>query len=103
MSTNQLWQVVAWPLAWPGKNHVHIRGVGVNGDNVSVTWYLRANDHKGEFESKAVVAEQASKLNNEGFLTSCYSQFWAMVTSMLRRRRLGSTWAGRSIKPGGVA
>ncbi|WP_054854355.1 hypothetical protein [Vulcanisaeta distributa] len=47
MGTNQLWQVVAWLVASPGKNHVHIRGMGINCDDVRATWYLRANDHRG--------------------------------------------------------
>ncbi|WP_243675241.1 hypothetical protein, partial [Vulcanisaeta distributa] len=69
MGTNQLWQVFAWLIAWPGKNHMYINGVGINGDDVGVTWKLIATDHKGVFEGKAVVAEQASELDNEDFMS----------------------------------
>ncbi|WP_243668796.1 hypothetical protein [Vulcanisaeta sp. JCM 16161] len=68
MGTNQLWQAFAWLIAWPGKNHVYINGLSLNNGYVSVMWYLRAVDRRGVFESKAVVAEEAGKLDVEDFL-----------------------------------
>ncbi len=67
MNMNQTWQVFTWLLAWPGRNHVHIYGVGINGNDVGIAWNLMAIDHKGEFESKAVVAEEVNKLDDDGF------------------------------------
>ncbi|GAB6946572.1 hypothetical protein JCM16161A_07020 [Vulcanisaeta sp. JCM 16161] len=69
MGTSQLWQVFAWLLAWPGKNHMWINGLGLNDGDVSIKWHLMALDHKGVFESKAEVAEAASRLDNEEFPT----------------------------------
>ncbi|WP_243678677.1 hypothetical protein [Vulcanisaeta distributa] len=67
MGTNQLWQVIAWLMAWPGSNYMRIDGVGVN-DCVGITWNLMAIDHKGVFWSKAEVAEEVSKLVNDDFM-----------------------------------
>ncbi len=68
MDTNQLWQAIAWPLTWPGKNHVYVHGISLNDSNVDITWHLTAMEYKDSLESKAVVAEEVSKLSNEEFL-----------------------------------
>ncbi|WP_243666562.1 hypothetical protein [Vulcanisaeta sp. JCM 16159] len=68
MGTHQLWQVFAWSLAWPGKNHMHISGLSLNDGDVGIMWQLRATDHKGVFKDKSEVAEEASKLGDEEFL-----------------------------------
>ncbi|GAB6946932.1 hypothetical protein JCM16161A_10620 [Vulcanisaeta sp. JCM 16161] len=67
MSTAQLWQVIAWLIAWPGKNRIRIHGLSLNDGDVSVTWQLRAVDHKGVFENKPEVAKATSKLGDEEF------------------------------------
>ncbi len=46
MNTNQLWQAIAWLLAWPGRNYMCIDGVGINGNDVGIAWNLMAIDHK---------------------------------------------------------
>ncbi|WP_243675972.1 hypothetical protein [Vulcanisaeta distributa] len=66
MGTNQLWQSVAWLIAWPGRNSMNISSVGIN-DQVSITWYLKAISHKGVIRSKAMAAEEVSELGNEEF------------------------------------
>ncbi len=69
MDTAQLWQVIAWLIAWPGRNHMYIHGLNLNDSGVSVMWRLMAVDHKGAFKNKAEVAEEASKLGDEEFPT----------------------------------
>ncbi len=64
--THQLWQAIAWPIAWPGKNYMYISGLGLNND-VKVTWRLIAIDHKDTFESKAEVAKEAGGLGDDEF------------------------------------
>ncbi|WP_243671412.1 hypothetical protein [Vulcanisaeta sp. JCM 16161] len=69
MGTSQLWQAFAWLLAWPGKNHMWINGLGLNDGDVSVRWQLRATDHRSVFKEKAEVAEEAGELGEEKFPT----------------------------------
>ncbi len=67
MSTTQLWQSVAWLMAWPGRNHVFIDGLSINDDDVRIKWHLIATDYKGAIESKARIAEEVLKLGDETF------------------------------------
>ncbi|WP_243666209.1 hypothetical protein [Vulcanisaeta sp. JCM 16159] len=69
MGTNQLWQVSAWLLAWPGKNSMYISGLTLNDGDISVVWQLMAVDHRDVFKDKAEVAEEASRLGDEEFPT----------------------------------
>ncbi len=46
-----------------------IDGMGLNKTNVNIRWRLTAVDHKYEFVSKAKIAEDVPKLNNDEFLT----------------------------------
>ncbi|WP_243675750.1 hypothetical protein [Vulcanisaeta distributa] len=70
MTTDHLWQVMVWPLIWPGgENRVCINGLGVNNGDVKITWHLTAMNYKDLTESKTKIAEEASKLDDEGFTT----------------------------------
>ncbi|WP_243676462.1 hypothetical protein [Vulcanisaeta distributa] len=68
MGTNQLWQAIAWLLAWPGRNHMYVDGVGINGNDVGIAWKLMAIDHKDEVRSKAEVAGEVGKLSSDDFV-----------------------------------
>ncbi|ADN51258.1 hypothetical protein [Vulcanisaeta distributa] len=69
MDTNQLWQAVVWPLTWPGRNYVFISSLGINDGDVKITWQLTAIDHRGVFGSKAEVAEEVLRLDDNAFIT----------------------------------
>ncbi|MGC8542925.1 MAG: hypothetical protein ACP5NQ_03195, partial [Vulcanisaeta sp.] len=63
MGTNQTWQAVLWSLTYPGEIHMHIDGIGINGDDASIRWHLTAKDHVAK--SKKSVAEDVGKLSTE--------------------------------------
>ena len=63
MVTSQPWQAVLWPLCYPGRIHMYISGININGDAASITWRLIANDH--ETKPKEEVAEEVRKLSTE--------------------------------------
>ncbi|WP_446751723.1 hypothetical protein [Vulcanisaeta sp. JCM 16161] len=67
MGTTQLWQVIAWLIAWPRKSYMRIDGLGLNDGDIGVMWHLRAIDHRDVFKDKADVAEDASRLGDEEF------------------------------------
>ncbi len=67
MGTNQLWQTIIFPLIWPGNTRVAIQGLSLNND-LKIIWYLRAVDHKNEFNSKIDSAKQVLEFNDEEFL-----------------------------------
>ncbi len=69
MPTTQLWQAIAWLIAWPGKNHVYISGVSLNDSSINITWQLRAIDYKGVFKGKADVVKETGRLGEEEFPT----------------------------------
>lgn len=69
MDTNQLWQAIIWPLTWPGRNYVFISSLGINDGDVKITWQLTAIDHRGVFGSKAEVAEEVLRLDDNAFIT----------------------------------
>ncbi|WP_054842877.1 hypothetical protein [Vulcanisaeta distributa] len=70
MGTNYLWQVIAWLMVFPGKNHVDVSGISIN-NGVRVIWLLTALDLK--FEGRDVnaikygIAEDVAKYSNELF------------------------------------
>ena len=45
MNTSQPWQVLLWSLLYPGEISVRINAISVNVRDVSMLWYLGANDH----------------------------------------------------------
>ncbi|MGC9178896.1 MAG: hypothetical protein ACP5GZ_01675 [Vulcanisaeta sp.] len=63
MVTSQPWQVVLWPLCYPGKIRMYINGMGINEDGVSIRWRLIANDHVAK--PKEDVAKEVKKLGTE--------------------------------------
>ncbi|WP_243678499.1 hypothetical protein [Vulcanisaeta distributa] len=102
MVTNQLWQAIAWLMAWPGSNYMRIDGVSLNDGDLSVRWHLRAIDHRGVFEGKAwSLGKPASSVMKNSWC-SYYSQCLAMAMWMLKRSLLGSQWVSRSVNCGGA-
>ncbi|BDR91579.1 hypothetical protein [Vulcanisaeta souniana] len=66
MGTNYLWQVIAWLMAWPGKNYMRIHNLNINeNSDVKITWQLMAIGHK--LGSKVKIAKEVLALNNDGF------------------------------------
>jgi hypothetical protein len=45
MGTTQPWQVVLWALCYPGRIHMLIDGIYINGDGASIMWQLVAKDY----------------------------------------------------------
>lgn len=65
MSTTQVWQVVIWSLLYHGKIHIRIEGINVNGSDVTMKWYLRANSRNS---LKDIILEDAEELGKEALL-----------------------------------
>ncbi|MGC9180906.1 MAG: hypothetical protein ACP5GZ_12000, partial [Vulcanisaeta sp.] len=63
MDTTQPWQSVLWPLCYPGEVYIHIDGISINEEDISITWHLIANDHVAK--SKEEVAEEVERLGTE--------------------------------------
>ncbi|MGC8606367.1 MAG: hypothetical protein ACP5L5_02275 [Vulcanisaeta sp.] len=63
MGTSQPWQVVLWSLAYPGKIHMYINSININGDGASIMWHLIAKDHKAK--PKKVVAKEVRNFDEE--------------------------------------
>ncbi len=67
MATTQLWQVVAWLMAWPRRNYICVYGVNLNENDVTVTWFLSAVDHKNKVKSKVKAAKKVLRLDDDEF------------------------------------
>ncbi|MGC9147809.1 MAG: hypothetical protein ACP5GL_08515, partial [Infirmifilum sp.] len=48
MNTAQPWQAVLWALTYPGVVYMHIGGIGINEEDISVIWILIAKDHRAK-------------------------------------------------------
>ncbi|WP_054854597.1 hypothetical protein, partial [Vulcanisaeta distributa] len=69
MATTQLWQIVAWLMAWSRRNYICVYGVNLNENDVTVTWFLSAVDHKNKVKSKVKAAKKVLRLDDDEFAT----------------------------------
>ncbi len=65
MNTSQPWQALLWALLYPGKISMHINAISVNVNDVSILWYLGANDYPS-FKDR--VFEIVKNLNDRALL-----------------------------------
>ncbi len=70
MSTTHIWQVILWSLLYPGEIHVYIRGININEDDVSISWFLRANDYTS---IKGKILNDTDKLHNKAVLAFIFT------------------------------
>ncbi|BDR93268.1 hypothetical protein [Vulcanisaeta souniana] len=62
MSTTQIWQVITWSLFYPGTMYVSINSIKVNENNVSILWFLIANDYNSIKDEISKIIEE---INNK--------------------------------------
>ncbi|WP_292000592.1 hypothetical protein, partial [Caldivirga sp.] len=74
MSTNQPWQVLLWALSYPGKVYMHINGININEEGISIKWHLIANDHRAK--SRGEIVEEVKRLSIEGLKAFLASVIW---------------------------
>ncbi|MGC9179242.1 MAG: hypothetical protein ACP5GZ_03415 [Vulcanisaeta sp.] len=74
MGTSQPWQTVLWSLTYPGEIHMLISGIGINEDEISVKWYLTANDH--EAKPREEIVEEIKKLDIESLKAFLAPAIW---------------------------
>ena len=70
MNTSQPWQALLWSLLYPGEISVRINAISVNVRDVSILWYLGANDYTSY---KDHVFEIAKNLNDEALLAFMFA------------------------------
>lgn len=70
MVTTQNWQAVIWSLLYPGKINVHISGVNVAMNSVSIEWGLLSYEYRSLKDSVFGEAERLDERGLAGFMLS---------------------------------